>query len=155
MSLQSTESLVGGERCVPRIAPGAIRGGKHDLPESQAQDVDVQTRNLKETLQKIWKITSQREKLNNPKLMGPPPKPVLTQSDCRGEKVQQPSLPSSSPVAGPSFGTLDQNRPPTVAYDYWPDPRERDRRMKLLMQLKEKDIMYLLEEKTVRWETGM
>lgn len=27
--------------------------------------------------------------------------------------------------------------------------------MKILMQLKEKDIVYLVEERTVRWETGM
>ncbi|KAI4247371.1 MAG: hypothetical protein L6R42_009638 [Xanthoria sp. 1 TBL-2021] len=150
MSVQATESIVRGEPYVPRILPAATRFGNHHLPESHSQDVNVQTRNLVETLQK-----PSRED-ENKYLTGPPPKPVLTpRSDCRIQKARRLSLAPSSLVARPpSQKLLDEKNSPNIIEEYWVNQRERHRRMRILMQLKESDAL-LLKEKKIRWEPGM
>lgn len=157
MSVQATESIVRGEPYVPRVLPTATRFGNHHLPESHSQDVNVQTRNLVETLQKVLKSPSRREKINNRYLTGPPPKPVLApRGDCRIQKARWLSLPTSSLVARPpSQKPLDEKTSPNIIEEYWVNQRERHRRLRILMQLKESDALFLLKEKKVRWETGM
>lgn len=156
MSVQATESIVRGEPYVPRILPAATRFGNHHLPESHSHDVNVQTRNLVETLQKVLKSPSRREKINNKYLTGPSPKPVLApRSDCRIQKARQLSLPPPSLAArAPSQKLLDEKNSPNIIEEYWVNQRERHRRMRILMHLKESDAL-LLKEKKIRWEPGM